>query len=247
MDPGRRRLPRRPVYRQRFDDMLCKIWNAATGELVHTLAGHQPVTPHQLSLDAVTPARFLSDARFWRRPTGGARRRLGRGFRAATGRRRDAPHVHVGSQARRHSIGGVRSVAFSADGRLLAIGGTGQINNIDHLEALARIEIFDWQANERKIEHAGDKHKGAGRRMEFSPAGDWIVSAGGDHEGSSSSCRWRTAKFRPGKGPHAYPRFRAERGARYALRLGPRQARPLRVQGPAAPVPRTPALPVEGA
>ena len=49
----------------------------------------------------------------------------------------------------------MRSVAFSADGRLLAIGGTGQIGNIDHLEALARIEVFDWQANQRTIEHAG--------------------------------------------------------------------------------------------
>jgi len=28
------------------DDMLCKIWNAQTGEIIHVLAGHQPLTPH---------------------------------------------------------------------------------------------------------------------------------------------------------------------------------------------------------
>ena len=84
---------------------------------------------------------------------------------------------------RRHSIGGVRSVAFSPEAKLLAIGGTGQIGNIDHLEALARIEVFDWQENKRHVEHAGDKHKGLVERMEFSPSGDWLVSAGGDHEG----------------------------------------------------------------
>lgn len=84
---------------------------------------------------------------------------------------------------RRHSIGGVRSVAFSPDGKLLAVGGTGQIGNVDHLEALARIEVFDWRENKRLIEHAGDKYKGLVERLEFSPGGDWLVAAGGDHEG----------------------------------------------------------------
>ena len=41
------------------------------------------------------------------------------------------------------------------------------------LEALARVEVFDWQENKRTIEHAGDKHKGLVERLEFSPAGDW--------------------------------------------------------------------------
>ena len=44
-------------------------------------------------------------------------------------------------KARIHSIGGIRSLAFSTDSTQLAVGGTGKINNIDHLEALARVEI----------------------------------------------------------------------------------------------------------
>src|SRR5690606_8903404 len=28
------------------DDMVCRIWNAADGKLVHELRGHAPITPH---------------------------------------------------------------------------------------------------------------------------------------------------------------------------------------------------------
>ena len=45
--------------------------------------------------------------------------------------------------ARIHSTGGVRSLAFSPDGSMLVVGGTGKVGNIDHLDAKARIEVFD--------------------------------------------------------------------------------------------------------
>jgi WD40 repeat protein len=165
------------------DDMLCKIWNAQTGELVHALAGHQPFTPTHYPSMLFTCA-FSGDARLlatadkvghvvvWDVSTGGQLAVV------------ETPLMYTWDpKQRQHSIGGVRSVAFSPDAKLLAIGGTGQINNVDHLEALARIEIFDWQENKRTVEHSGDKHKGLVERMEFSPDGDWLVTAGGDHEG----------------------------------------------------------------
>ena len=70
---------------------------------------------------------------------------------------------------RRHSIGGIRSLAFSADGTLLAVGGIGKIGNIDHLDGKARVEVFDWQKGERVHTFISDKFKGLVEYLAFSP------------------------------------------------------------------------------
>ncbi|MSR59834.1 MAG: hypothetical protein EXS05_19720 [Planctomycetaceae bacterium] len=165
------------------DDMLCKVWNAANGELIHTLAGHERLTPHHYP-SMLYVAAFSHDGQFlatadkvghivvWNIAEGKPQTTL------------EAPLMYTWDpKQRRHSIGGIRSLAFSPDSRLLAVGGTGQIGNIDHLEASARIEIFDWRAGQRLAEQPGDKHKGLVERMEFSPAGDQLIAAGGANEG----------------------------------------------------------------
>jgi WD40 repeat protein len=165
------------------DDMLCKLWSAETGELLRTLAGHELQTPqHYPSM--LFASAFSGDGRLlatvdkvghivvWDVATGTQLRTL------------EAPLMYTWDpKQRRHSIGGIRSVAFSPDGKLLVGGGTGQINNIDHLEALARLEVFDWQAGKRTHEFPGEKFKGLVESIVFHPSGEWLACAGGDHEG----------------------------------------------------------------
>ena len=85
--------------------------------------------------------------------------------------------------ARRHSIGGIRSLAFSTDSSQLAVGGMGKVGNIDHLEGMSRIEVFSWQAGTRRFEIEDSKYKGLVESLQFGPGDAYLVAAGGDNSG----------------------------------------------------------------
>jgi WD40 repeat protein len=96
----------------------------------------------------------------------------------------EAPGVYTWDpQARIHSIGGARSLAFSPDGAELVGGGMGKVGNIDHLEGKARLEFFDWQKGESLAVTESDKFKGLIQELAFHPEGKWLACAGGDTKG----------------------------------------------------------------
>jgi WD40 repeat protein len=165
------------------DDMLAKVWNAATGDLVHTLVDHQALTPHHYpsmlfacntSADSTLLATGdkVGHVVIWDIATG---KKLGS---------IEAVGLYTWDPSqRRHSIGGVRSVAFSPDNKLVAAGGVGKIGNIDHLDGPSRLEVFDWKENKKVYETEDSKFKGLIERIAFEPQGQWLVAAGGDHAG----------------------------------------------------------------
>ncbi len=165
------------------DDMQCKLWNAETGEMLRQFSDHKPITPHDFPsmLHAVA---FSADGKFL--ATGDKTGHVAiwettSGSKVGTV---EAPGLYTWDpKQRRHSIGGIRSLAFSPDGKLLAVGGIGQIGNIDHLDAPARIEIFDWQKGERKHELNNDKFKALVEDLAFDPSGKWLLSSGGAGDG----------------------------------------------------------------
>ena len=165
------------------DDMACKLWDTSNGKLIHDLRGHQPLTPthYPSMLYAVT---FSADGKLLATAD-----KVGHivVWDVATGKELasvEAPTMYTWDKTQRlHSIGGVRSLAFSPDGKQLAAGGTGKIGNIDHLEAKARVEVFDWQAKKPVAEFVADKSQGLVNRLAWAPDGSWLLGAGGAGEG----------------------------------------------------------------
>lgn len=165
------------------DDMVCRLWDAETGSLRHELRGHQEMTPHHYP-SMLHACAISADGRHV--ATGD---KVGHVvvWEIATGRSvasMEAPVLYTWDPVqRRHSIGGVRALAFSPDGEALAVGGIGTIGNIDHLEGPPRIEVFDWRKGQRTHEFTVDGTKGMVERLLFFPGGDRLLAIGGANDG----------------------------------------------------------------
>jgi WD40 repeat protein len=165
------------------DDMVCRVWDARTGEKRLELHGHEAQTPHHFP-SMLYACAFSPDSRFL--ATGD---KVGHivvwdvndGKPAAV---IEAPTMYTWDpKQRRHSIGGIRSLAFSPDGNALAVGGMGQVGNIDHLEGNTRIEVFSWRDSKRTHEFPGETFKGLVERLIFLNDGNRLLAVGGDNGG----------------------------------------------------------------
>ena len=166
------------------DDMLCKLWDAKTGKLIRELKGHDEKTPTHFD-SMLYAVAFSADSKLL--ATGD---KVGHVvvWETATGKQLgtlEAPTLYTWDKAQRlHSIGGIRSLAFSPDGNQIAVGGMGKVGNIDHLEGKARIEVFDWKNPAKPlVELQSDKFAGLVNCLRFAPDGAWLLGAGGAAEG----------------------------------------------------------------
>jgi WD40 repeat protein len=165
------------------DDMVCKLWDAASGRLVRELRGHEAQTPHHFP-SMLYGACFSTDGRKLATCD-----KVGKVviWDTASGNQVgvcESPGMYTWDPVQRlHSIGGARSVAISADGRYLAVGGMGKVGNIDHLEGKARVEVFTVADGKSHWVWESDKYKGLTNRLAFAPDGSWLLAAGGAGEG----------------------------------------------------------------
>jgi WD40 repeat protein len=164
------------------DDMVCRVWEGATGKLLFELRGHEEQTPNHFP-SMLYACAFSADGQrlatadktgricLWDVSTGSPLKQL------------EAPGFYTWDPKQRiHSIGGTRALAFSPDGKTLVAGGIGTIGNIDHLDGPARVEWFDVESGQSVHVFSGDA-KGLVEQLVFHPESKWLLGFGGDNGG----------------------------------------------------------------
>jgi WD40 repeat protein len=164
------------------DDMLVKLWDAESGKQLDSFDGHARQSPQgyatALYALAVSPdGKYLASGDrvgvvcLWETETGKLMGQL------------QAPTFYTYDPVKRvRSIGGIRSLSFSPDGSTLAIGGIGQVTNVDGFVGPCRIELWDWQA-EKRISTCQDKHNAIFNDLTFHPTEPWLIAGGGGDSG----------------------------------------------------------------
>jgi WD40 repeat protein len=165
------------------DDMLCKVWDVATGELIAAFTEHRPQTPHHYP--SMLYALCVSgDGRWLATGDKVGHVAIWDAHSYEKAGQVDAPIMYTWDpKQRRHSFGGIRGLAFSQDGTRLAVGGIGTVENVDGLLGPARLEVFVWQSGTRLLEIEDKEKNGLIEQIAWGPNDQWLLTAGGDHKG----------------------------------------------------------------
>ena len=164
------------------DDMRVVVRDLESGDIQHSLTGHEPRTPEHfysaLYAVAVTPDGRLAASgdrvggiRVWDLQSGECLKTF------------QAPGFYTCDLVKRsRSIGGIRSLCFSDDGTTLAVGGIGQVTNVDGFVGPCRVELWDWAKQERTF-IGEDSHQAVLNDIAFLPDGMIVGVGGGDGGG----------------------------------------------------------------
>jgi WD40 repeat protein len=164
------------------DDMVCRLWDTESAKLKHELRGHEVMTPTQFPSMLYTCA-FSADGKLLATADRVGHIVVWDVASAKSIATVEAPELYTWDGKQRiRSIGGIRSLAFSPDAKLLAAGGIDRVGNVDGLSAKARVDIFEWQEKKNVAALKCDKN-GLIEFLAFHPKGDWLLAAGGGDKG----------------------------------------------------------------
>jgi hypothetical protein len=158
------------------NDQLVKVWKTADATPVITLEGH---SSHVYSVG------FSPDGK---RLVSGDLKGIVKDWDVSTWklvRDIDAKVMWKFDEGFKADVGGVRCLDFSPDGKLLALGGMGEVSNAFAGVGKPIVVIVDWESGKQlRVLESAEAVQGSVYGLKFSRAGDFLIGAGGGSGGA---------------------------------------------------------------
>jgi WD40 repeat protein len=157
------------------NDHLVKLWSLPDGKPLRSLRGHDShvynVVYHPDGKSLVS-ADLMGNVKVWD---------LARG---AVSREMDAKILHKYDSGFGADIGGIRSMAFDAEGKHLACAGITNVSNAFAGIGNPLVVVFDWATGKQKIQlKPKTAFQGTAWGVGFHPGG-WVLGVGGGSGGA---------------------------------------------------------------
>ena len=156
------------------DDMTCKLWDALSGKMIRKLTGFEATVPKYDNPNKIFSCAISPDGRHFAAADDAAQVVV---WETETGReaaRFEAPSYLGISQGGYLSASRICCMAFSPDGKLLALAGKERAGELFVISGPGLVQIFDWQTGQKSYEQ---KAGGQFESIYWHPESAWILVA----------------------------------------------------------------------
>jgi WD40 repeat protein len=158
------------------NDALVRVWSSADGTLVKELAGH-PRHVYNVAFDPsgkfLLSGDLMGVIKQWEVGTWNMTREL------------DAKVLSKYDTGFKADVGGIRSIDFSPDAKLLAVAGITDVSNAFAGIGVPAVVLFDWESGKQlRVLKPKENFQGSVWGVRFHSSGEFLIGAGGGGAGA---------------------------------------------------------------